>query len=210
VPIFNGLSKRFRVLAPDRLGNGMTENPKGDYNVTAEVEHLYGFLKALGVERFHVMGQSTGAYHAARITLEHPEMVKTDGALRQRDAVAADRQRRGAARGDRSRNRRGRDPSGRYAQRTDAFFAKRAVQEQRAYYRRVFGRGGVHGESAEREENRRDPARRSGETLRSRDCQGAEEMRGWIKQGRLQTPTLLYWGKNDPSAISPSVWRSST
>jgi len=31
--------------------------------------------------------------------------------------------------------------------------------------------------------------------------QGAEEMRGWIKEGQLQTPTLLYWGKNDPSAI---------
>jgi pimeloyl-ACP methyl ester carboxylesterase len=32
---------------------------------------------------------------------------------------------------------------------------------------------------------------------------GAEEMRQWIKEGRLQTPTLLYWGKNDPSAILP-------
>jgi len=32
-------------------------------------------------------------------------------------------------------------------------------------------------------------------------AKGAEEMRGWIKEGRLQTPTLLYWGKNDPSAI---------
>jgi pimeloyl-ACP methyl ester carboxylesterase len=30
---------------------------------------------------------------------------------------------------------------------------------------------------------------------------GAAEMRGWIKEGRLQTPTLLHWGKNDPSAI---------
>ena len=24
---------------------------------------------------------------------------------------------------------------------------------------------------------------------------GAEEMRLWIKDGKLQTPTLLYWGK---------------
>jgi pimeloyl-ACP methyl ester carboxylesterase len=30
---------------------------------------------------------------------------------------------------------------------------------------------------------------------------GAKEMRGWIAEGRLQAPTLLYWGKNDPSAI---------
>jgi pimeloyl-ACP methyl ester carboxylesterase len=32
-------------------------------------------------------------------------------------------------------------------------------------------------------------------------AQGASEMREWIKQGKLQAPTLLYWGKNDPSAI---------
>jgi pimeloyl-ACP methyl ester carboxylesterase len=31
----------------------------------------------MNVTSFHVIGQSTGAYHAARITLEHPELVKT-------------------------------------------------------------------------------------------------------------------------------------
>src|SRR5256885_7464142 len=77
VPILTGLSKRFRVLAPDRLGHGMTENPKGDYSVTAEMEHLYNFIKVMKLEKFHIMGQSTGAYHAARVTLEHPEMVQT-------------------------------------------------------------------------------------------------------------------------------------
>ena len=40
------------------------------------MDHLYAFLKLLKVDRFYVVGQSTGAYHAARITLEHPEMVK--------------------------------------------------------------------------------------------------------------------------------------
>jgi pimeloyl-ACP methyl ester carboxylesterase len=32
---------------------------------------------------------------------------------------------------------------------------------------------------------------------------GAEEIRQWIKEGKLHTPTLLYWGRNDPSAILP-------
>src|SRR5215471_6482863 len=77
VPILSGLGKRFRVLAPDRLGHGMTENPKGDYSVTAEMEHLYDFIKLMQLQKFHIMGQSTGAYHAARVTLEHPEMVRT-------------------------------------------------------------------------------------------------------------------------------------
>src|ERR1041384_2318431 len=76
-PIFAGLSKRFRVLAPDRVGHGMTENPRGEYTPAAEMEHIYHFIKALGLEKFHIMGQSTGAYHAARVTLEHPDWIKT-------------------------------------------------------------------------------------------------------------------------------------
>ena len=56
VPVLTGLSKRFRVLAPDRLGHGMTENPKGDYSVTAEMEHLYHFIKVMKLEKFHIMG----------------------------------------------------------------------------------------------------------------------------------------------------------
>src|ERR1043166_7798195 len=65
-PVFAGLSNRFRVLAPDRLGHGMTENLKGEYTPAAEMQHIYNFIKALGLEKFHIMGQSTGAYHAAR------------------------------------------------------------------------------------------------------------------------------------------------
>jgi len=76
-PVFAGLSNRFRVLAPDRLGHGMTENPKGEYTPAAEMQHIYNFIKALGLEKFHIMGQSTGAYHAARVTLEHPDWIKT-------------------------------------------------------------------------------------------------------------------------------------
>lgn len=30
-----------------------------------------------------------------------------------------------------------------------------------------------------------------------------EETHAWIKEGRLKTPTLLVWGKNDPSAVLP-------
>ena len=41
------------------------------------MEHLYAFLKAKGVTRLHVIGQSTGAWHAARLALEKPEMVRS-------------------------------------------------------------------------------------------------------------------------------------
>src|SRR6516165_3716219 len=77
VPILAGLGKRFRVLAPDRFGHGMTANPKGEYTVTAELEHLYGFIKAMKLYKLHIMAQSTAAYHATRIKLEQPNMVRS-------------------------------------------------------------------------------------------------------------------------------------
>ena len=74
-----GLSRKFHVFAPDRLGNGMTDNPKRDedYTVQAVVQHLYEFTQAVGIESMHVVGQSLGAYMATRLTLEHLGMVKT-------------------------------------------------------------------------------------------------------------------------------------
>jgi hypothetical protein len=48
-----GLSKRFRVLAADKLGSGMTNNPKSKdgYTQHAIVQHMYRFHAADGRER---------------------------------------------------------------------------------------------------------------------------------------------------------------
>ena len=201
VPIFNGLSKRFRVLAPDRLGNGMTENPKGDYNVTAEVEHLYGFLKALGVERFHVMGQSTGAYHAARITLEHPEMVKTmvlcDSATLSPPIGNVEERRAAIGLGTGAGATRPGDTL-----KEQMRFSQSALSKNKEHITDEFLDAAVF--MASQPSGKKTDATLRGEAAKRYEAviaKGAEEMRGWIKQGRLQTPTLLYWGKNDPSAI---------
>ena len=50
-PVLSDLGERYHVLAPDRLGHGMTENPKSEYTVIAEMDHLYAFLKLLKVDR---------------------------------------------------------------------------------------------------------------------------------------------------------------
>ena len=67
----DGLSKRFRVLAADKLGSGMTENPKTKegYTQHAIVQHMYRFMEVVAVKEFHVVGQSNGAYTAARLAL---------------------------------------------------------------------------------------------------------------------------------------------
>lgn len=201
VPILPGLSKRFRVLAPDRLGHGMTENPKGDYSVTAEMDHLYDFIKVMKLEKFHIMGQSTGAYHAARVTLEHPEMVitliLTDSATLSPPIGNVEERRAaiglGTGAGARSPGATLKD---------QVRFSQEALSKNKEHITDEFLSAAVYMASLPNGQKtdaalRGDAAKRYEEVI----AKGAEEMRGWIKAGRLQTPTLLYWGKNDPSAI---------
>ena len=76
---FDDLAASFRVFAVDKLGQGLTDNPKSDddYTIGSVVRHIHGFLAAIGVGDVHIVGQSRGAYPACRVTLEHPEIIKT-------------------------------------------------------------------------------------------------------------------------------------
>ena len=57
-----GLGKQFHVLAPDRLGSGMTDNPKDDkdYNYLGEVEHIYQFIQVMKLGKVNLVGHSAG------------------------------------------------------------------------------------------------------------------------------------------------------
>jgi 2-hydroxy-6-oxo-6-(2'-carboxyphenyl)-hexa-2,4-dienoate hydrolase len=75
---FDDLREHFHVYAVDKLGQGYTENPKSDadYTMTATIEHVYNFLGTVGIQRAILMGHSRGALPAARIAVDHPEMVR--------------------------------------------------------------------------------------------------------------------------------------
>ncbi len=75
---FDDLCTRFHVYAFDKLGQGFTDNPKSDaeYTMSAVIDHAYGFLHAMGIEKATLAGHSRGALPAARIAADHPEMVK--------------------------------------------------------------------------------------------------------------------------------------
>lgn len=78
-----GLAERFRVLAPDRIGQGMTEAPEdtADFGIEGGIKHTYGFIQALGLDRVHLIGHSSGGAMAFYTALEHPEVVKTLGII---------------------------------------------------------------------------------------------------------------------------------
>jgi len=199
-PIIAGLAERYRVLAPDRLGHGMSENPTGIYTATAEMEHIYALLKAKNVTRLHVIGQSTGAWHAARLTLEKPEMVRSliivdsatlsppVGNLAERRAAIGLGQGAGA-------QREGTIEEG-------FRFNMEALSRNKGHVTEEFV--AAAGFMARQPSGMRTDAAMKGEEAKRYEANiqaGAKEMRGWIAEGRLQAPTLLYWGKNDPSAI---------
>jgi 2-hydroxy-6-oxonona-2,4-dienedioate hydrolase len=201
-PILADLGKRFRVLAPDRLGHGMTENPKGEYSASAEMEHLYAFLKVMNVGSFHVMGQSTGSYHAARMALERPEMVKTvvlcDSATLSPPMGNVAERRAAIGLGT------GAGPQSAGSAKDQARAAMVALSKNREHITEEFLAAAEY-MAAQPAGQKTDAAMLTDAAKRYEEniAKGAGEMRQWIKDGKLQTPTLLYWGKNDPSAILP-------
>jgi len=86
---FDGLSRQFHVYAIDRLGQGLTDNPKSqaDYDAYYErvVDHVWGFINAVGIDRVGLVGHSQGGWPVTRIALDHPDriscVVNVDGVL---------------------------------------------------------------------------------------------------------------------------------
>jgi pimeloyl-ACP methyl ester carboxylesterase len=74
---FDELGKHFHVYALDKLGQGHTDIPRkdADYTMAATIEHVHGFLAAAGIRKAVLVGHSRGALPAARIAIDHPELV---------------------------------------------------------------------------------------------------------------------------------------
>ena len=67
------LAQRYTVLAPDLLGHGWSDKPRGEYSLSAHVNTLRGLLDALGHQRVTVVGQSLGGGVAMQLAYEFPE-----------------------------------------------------------------------------------------------------------------------------------------
>jgi pimeloyl-ACP methyl ester carboxylesterase len=65
------LSKKYRVIAPDLLGHGQTDKPRGDYSLGAFAVWLRDFLDALGIPQVTVVGHSLGGGIAMQFAHQH-------------------------------------------------------------------------------------------------------------------------------------------
>ena len=69
----------FRAIAPDQLSFGMTDARPHAWPVLGHqslVNHVADFIDALCLDEVSVVGNSQGAYVAAKYALDHPEKVR--------------------------------------------------------------------------------------------------------------------------------------
>lgn len=70
------LSPRRRVVAVDLRGRGQSDKPPpGHYGLTAHVRDMAALIPALGIGPAEVVGHSMGAFIAALLASEHPELL---------------------------------------------------------------------------------------------------------------------------------------
>jgi len=69
------LAERFRVISFDNRDAGENQPETEQYSIADMADDAAGLLRALGIERAHVIGHSMGGFIAQHLALNHPEMI---------------------------------------------------------------------------------------------------------------------------------------
>lgn len=75
--LVDALATRYRVLAFDNRGAGRTDKPDEPYSVRQMARDTTGLMRALGIERAHVVGMSLGGRIALDLALAYPGRVRS-------------------------------------------------------------------------------------------------------------------------------------
>ena len=75
--LISGLSPRFRCVAPDHLGFGLSDRPGAfPYTPEAHADALEEFVTAIGLDRFTLVVHDFGGPIGLRLCMSHPDRVK--------------------------------------------------------------------------------------------------------------------------------------
>jgi 2-hydroxy-6-oxo-6-(2'-carboxyphenyl)-hexa-2,4-dienoate hydrolase len=192
---FDTLARSFRVIAMDKLGQGYTGNPKTDtdYTMAATVNHAARLVETLGLKNVHVIGHSRGGYVVARLTLDHPELVRSCVIIDSGTLAPG--------------------PSKTEYIMKEAPKPRLSRESQRWCIEHYSFRPDHITQIWLDEAENIAKSTKYQETVRKMEDEGfkrkqffthlavhKEETLNWIIQGRLTQPTLLVWGYNDPTA----------
>lgn len=192
-PVIGRLGQSFHVMAIDKIGCGFTGNPEGAaaYVIGSVVRHALNFLHTVGAGPAHVVGHSRGGYAAARLALEAPDAVRTLTIVDSGSLMAPP------------------NPIYRRWNREAGALADPRVRVR--YLIAVNSFSDAHIDSGYVEAMSRAvelPKSKHAAAILARGwpafendlVQHQEQTRSWISAGRLQRPTLVVWGYDDPSA----------
>ena len=109
--VIDRLAESHTVIAPDLLGHGDSDKPRGDYSIAAYANGMRDLLSVLDIERATVVGHSLGGGIALQFAYQFPERCERlalvgsggpgPGAVRRAAGRHAARRRTGAHRADR-------------------------------------------------------------------------------------------------------------
>ncbi len=75
-PVIGNLSARYRVIAPDLLGHGLSDKPRTDYSLGAFAVWLRDFLDALDIPAATLVGHSLGGGVALQFVYQHRQYCR--------------------------------------------------------------------------------------------------------------------------------------
>ncbi|MHB8233186.1 MAG: alpha/beta fold hydrolase [Solirubrobacteraceae bacterium] len=67
------LARHFTVIAPDLIGHGHSDKPRGDYSLGAHASNIRDLMLVLGHERASIVGHSLGGGIAMQFSYQFPE-----------------------------------------------------------------------------------------------------------------------------------------
>lgn len=73
---FPHFSKKYRCISFDHRGAGESDKPEEGYSTAQIARDIIGLFDALGIERAHVAGASTGGCILQNLCLDYPERVR--------------------------------------------------------------------------------------------------------------------------------------
>jgi pimeloyl-ACP methyl ester carboxylesterase len=73
---FSAFSPRWRVIAPDLVGFGLSEKPKRDYTLEGLTAWFGRFLDAMKLDRITLVAHSMGGTIALLYAIQHPERIE--------------------------------------------------------------------------------------------------------------------------------------